>query len=74
MALILPCDRCGKELMEKGAILLGPPFDYNGHDVTPKYHICVKCWDWLVMVTMDVDLVKKREEEVKKLGEWKADE
>lgn len=51
MAIQVQCDRCGEELNQKGAILFSPPFDYQGYDVCDKYHICVKCWNWLIKVT-----------------------
>lgn len=42
MAISPSCDKCGSELLEFGAILLGPP---DGNDRVRKYHICVGCYE-----------------------------
>jgi len=41
MAIKPTCDRCGKELIEFGAILFGPP-DQNS--TVKKYHLCTSCF------------------------------
>ncbi len=41
MAIKPVCDKCGKELLEFGGILLGPP-DKAGK--VKKYHLCVLCY------------------------------
>ena len=40
------CDRCGEELVEFGAIVIGPPLDgdYDGCQLHHKYHLCLSCW------------------------------
>jgi hypothetical protein len=35
------CDKCGRELDEFGAILMGPP-DKKGR--VKKFHICTRCY------------------------------
>ncbi len=35
------CKRCGKELLDFGAILLSPPDD---SDKVIKYHLCKECY------------------------------
>lgn len=45
MAFVFNCDRCGKELMEPGAIVGSPPF---GNHKWLKFHICVECWEKLL--------------------------
>lgn len=61
MALIIHCDRCGKELMEKAAIIFGPPMTRpDGGDICDKYHICVKCYEWLVKITIKKPVKKYR--------------
>jgi hypothetical protein len=50
------CDSCGKELMEKGAVLLSPPVKSVNKfleldewiDVVRKFHICRVCYDELI--------------------------
>ncbi|HEY9480657.1 MAG TPA: hypothetical protein VIR98_00290 [Candidatus Paceibacterota bacterium] len=42
MAISPSCDKCGKELLEFGAILLSPPSPDNKVD---KFHICKSCYD-----------------------------
>lgn len=41
MAISPKCDKCGVELAEFGAILLGPP---NEVDMAKKYHLCKGCF------------------------------
>jgi hypothetical protein len=61
VALKVACDRCLEELKEKGAIILSPPqVDDNGVDVVQKYHLCVKCYDWLVEITVRKERRKKK--------------
>jgi hypothetical protein len=45
MAIAPTCDRCGNELLEYGAILLGPP---NSEDMARKMHLCVGCYERIV--------------------------
>lgn len=59
MALIINCDRCDRELTEKGAILLSPPKEIDGSEAVQKYHICVRCWEWLIKFTVDKRKKKK---------------
>lgn len=42
MSITPHCDKCKKELLEFGAILLSPPDEKN--QVT-KFHICKSCYD-----------------------------
>jgi hypothetical protein len=44
------CDKCGKELDKKGAIIHSPPIpEFSYHiDVTAKIHLCVECWQDLL--------------------------
>lgn len=52
MAIVVPCDRCLEELNQKGAIIFGPPMTRpDGSDVCDKYHLCVKCYEWLIRIT-----------------------
>jgi len=53
MPIPAQCDRCHKEMMEKGAIILSPPKDEGGTDIVQKYHLCVKCYEWLVEMTIE---------------------
>ena len=41
MAIKPKCDKCGKELTEFGAILLGPP---NKKNEVKKFHLCTTCY------------------------------
>jgi len=41
MAIKPKCDKCKKELVEYGAILLSPP---DGKDSVRKFHICIHCF------------------------------
>ena len=41
MAINPTCDKCGIELSEFGAILLGPP---NKLNLAKKLHLCVGCY------------------------------
>jgi hypothetical protein len=41
MAIKPKCDSCGSELIEFGAILLGPPDESNK---ALKNHLCVECY------------------------------
>ena len=45
MAIAPKCDRCGNELIEYGAILLGPP---DTEDMARKMHLCVYCYKQIV--------------------------
>lgn len=44
---IPPCDKCGEEQTELGALLFSPPMAFP--NVTwrnvEKYHICVECYE-----------------------------
>ena len=46
MAIKPPCDICGDELMEPGALMFSPP---NREDIVIKEHICKKCWGVFVL-------------------------
>ena len=41
MAIKPKCDRCKKELLDYGAILLSPP---NASSTVKKFHICKECY------------------------------
>ena len=41
------CDKCGCELEEFGAILLGPPDKYN---MAHKCHLCIECYDYIINI------------------------
>lgn len=41
MAITPNCDRCKEELLDYGAILLGPPDDEG---MVKKFHICKSCF------------------------------
>lgn len=45
-AKLPPCDVCGNEQTEPGAIRFGPPREIKGLDGVwcRKIHVCVKCW------------------------------
>jgi hypothetical protein len=45
MAISPKCDRCGAELTEFGAILLGPPDENN---LALKQHLCRDCYREIV--------------------------
>jgi len=45
MAIKPTCDKCKKELIEFGGILLSPPDKENK---VRKYHLCVNCYNKLV--------------------------
>jgi hypothetical protein len=60
VAIQVLCDRCLEELKEKGAIILSPPQDDHGVDVVQKYHLCVRCYDWLVKMTVRKEKRKMR--------------
>lgn len=60
MSLQVNCDRCHEELMEKGAIILSPPKIVDGGDVVQKYHLCVKCFEWLLRITTERPEQKKK--------------
>jgi hypothetical protein len=49
----IECNRCQAILEEKGAIILSPPIEQDGIDIVQKYHLCLKCWDWLIKATED---------------------
>ena len=42
MAIQPICDKCGKELIEFGAILLSPP---DTEDTVTKFHVCTECYE-----------------------------
>ena len=46
MAIKPKCDKCGKELLDYGGILLSPP-DTSGK--VYKYHLCVTCYKELAI-------------------------
>jgi len=39
--LNIKCDKCKKEIDEKGAILWSPP---NNDEMCKKIHLCTKCY------------------------------
>lgn len=45
MAIKPKCDSCSEELVEFGAILLGPP---DVKDQVHKYHLCKGCYKAIV--------------------------
>jgi hypothetical protein len=46
--LQLYCDACNKELDKPGAILFGPPHNYDPFfPCSEKIHICVDCYEKL---------------------------
>lgn len=45
MAIKPKCDSCSEELVEFGAILLGPP---DVKDQVHKYHLCKGCYKVIV--------------------------
>lgn len=44
MAISPKCDKCDRELLEFGAILLSPP---NSEGYVQKFHLCVNCYSEL---------------------------
>ena len=54
------CDRCGRELDEPGAILLGPP---DAEQKVLKHHLCQECYE----VIADRDLGRVSLTEARKL-------
>lgn len=53
MSLRVKCDRCREELKEKGALIFSPPIVQDGLDIVQKYHLCVKCYEWLIGITTE---------------------
>ncbi len=50
------CERCKKELKKFGAILLGPPFEEEmGSTVVEKFHLCIKCYNKLLKVMLELE-------------------
>lgn len=45
MAIKPNCDKCKKELMDFGAILLGPP---NEDNEVKKFHVCKDCYQDII--------------------------
>lgn len=44
--LNLKCDKCGRELIQPGALLFSPP--KQDQWIVEKYHLCVACWSVIV--------------------------
>lgn len=42
MPLFIECDRCGSELNEPAAVVIGPPNAETHH--APKLHLCISCY------------------------------
>lgn len=45
MAIQPKCDKCGKELIEFGGILLSPP---NKNSTVQKMHLCKNCYQIVI--------------------------
>jgi hypothetical protein len=50
MAIKPTCDKCGSELTDYGAILLGPP---NMNNEVRKFHICKNCYNEILKLLKD---------------------
>ena len=46
MAIKPVCDKCGKELVEFGALLFSPPNEDNS---VKKFHLCKDCYNKIDM-------------------------
>lgn len=40
----IKCDKCGKPLKKKGALIFSPPAPADTGDFVQKFHICTECW------------------------------
>lgn len=45
MSISPKCDKCNKELVEFGGILLGPP---NEEEMVDKKHLCTACYEGII--------------------------
>jgi hypothetical protein len=53
MAIEVVCCKCGEELKELGALVFGPP-DPGDFDRTDKYHVCVVCYETVLLEALGV--------------------
>lgn len=46
--MLIECDKCGKEIVERAALALSPPTSLN-HRLHEKFHLCRDCWDLFLL-------------------------
>jgi len=43
------CYGCKKSITEPGALLFSPPSEMIGNNWVEKFHICIKCYDKIIV-------------------------